>query len=211
MKEDKLPIEVIADGVDPGNKKLMAEIVASFITSGVHDKDLPEGPEKDHAKAICDAFTSSVDFLRRGFPNQAIQARAAILWDLCGSKIIPLALGPNVPTLSFAKMGPNGIIFVPEDWVAQISRNPVHQMAAVVFVGSQAVDCYNDLIKTREEARQILRRARLYEAEYLLTLRQVAKDYKLNDYQESVLKEFPKGLASVPSLVYVSKPFVAPS
>ncbi len=209
MSNDK-PIEIVSSGLDLSNKKLLAEILSSFSGPSIQDKDL-EGPAKHHARVLSESFTSGVGYLRSSFPNESIRTLMSIVWDLCGSKTVPLALGPSVQSLSFGKTGANGIMFAPVDWVAQIKEDAVYQMAAVVFVGSQAVDCYNDLIKTREEARQILRRARLYEAEYLLTLRQVAKDYKLNDYQESVLKEFPKGLASVPSLVYVSKPFVAPS
>ena len=211
MASDK-PIEVIYSGIEPGNRsKILAEVLESL--SGklptVQDKDL-EGPAKAHAKSIADSFTSGVDFLRSSFPNESIRSLMALVWDLCGSRIVPLAMGPQVPGLSFGKMGVNGVIFAPDNWVSQIQADALYQMGAIVFVGSQAVDFYNGLMSTKEEARKVLFRARLYESEYLRTLQGI-EGHSFNPYQQAILHEYPEGLASAPSLVYTSKPFVAPS
>ncbi len=209
MSNDK-PIEIVSSGLDLSNKKLLAEILSSFSGPSIQDKDL-EGPAKHHARVLSESFTSGVGYLRSSFPNESIRTLMSIVWDLCGSKTVPLALGPSVQSLSFGKMGANGIMFAPVDWVAQIKEDAVYQMGALVFVGSQAVDFYNNLMNTHEEAQTVLLRARMYEAEYLRTIRKTVEGHTFNKYQQGIMKDFPQGIATQPHLFYVSKPFVAPS
>jgi uncharacterized protein (DUF3820 family) len=192
------------------DKQLVAEIIASFALPGVQDKDLPEGdPTKIKAKAICDAFTSGVGFLRSAFPNENVRKLMRLVWQICGSKIVPVAMGPNVPTLSFGKYGPRAIIFTPSNWIDLIQKDPVCQMGAVVFVGSQAADQYNDRLSTLEQGQESSRRARAYEAEYLHTIRKLARGHEFNAYQKAVLADMPEGLASAKDIFYEYKPFIA--
>jgi hypothetical protein len=192
------------------DKQLIAEILASFALPGTQDKDLPEGdPTKIKAKAICAAFTSGVDFLRSAFPNENIRKLMRLVWQICGSKIVPVAMGPNVPTLSFGKYGPKAIIFTPENWVDQIQKDPVYQMGAMVFVGSQAADHYNERLSTMEQGKESSRRARAYEAEYLHTIRKLVRGHTFNDYQKAILADMPEGLASAKDIFYEHKPFIA--
>jgi hypothetical protein len=92
-----------------------------------------------------------------------------------------------------------------------VKDNPVLQMGAVVFVGSQAVDYYNGKL-TYEAHKNVLSRAYAYEAEYLLTILTMGCQ-TMTEYQKGVLKRFGEGLRSkeVRPLLYTSKPFVAPS
>jgi hypothetical protein len=62
---------------------------------------------------------------------------------------------------------------------------------AILFVGAQVVDFYNDrLISDRAAPR----RWHAYEAEFLRTLRQHLPGWTPNDYQRQILEKFPDGL-----------------
>jgi hypothetical protein len=103
---------------------------------------------------------------------------------------------------------------MPHEWLDQISQDPLLQMGAIVFVGSQIVDFHNERIGVSPEQAAIsIKRARAYEAEYLLTLRKVSSTVTLNDYQHRVLQEYPSGLmtpsVALDRLLYTPKPVAA--
>ncbi len=111
--------------------------------------------------------------------------------------------------------------FFPENWVQMVDDDGVMQGGAVVFCGSQARDFYNENIDNPvvtpgfQGRSEVLERARAYEAEYLLVCKElswkVGGDWHPNDYQQSILDEFPKGLASLAEgRWYESKPFKIP-
>lgn len=192
----------------------LGEYLGELLDSGVHVKDLPEGdPLRAKGEEFGDRFTEGVAFLKR-FPNENIARLMSLVWDIVGHRVVPVALGPGVVSLTFGalKKGPkvDGIIFVPPKWNELLQRDPVFQVGALVFVGSQVVDFYNERLY---EGVIMQIRARAYEAEYLREIQRMSPKYALNEYQEELLRQFPDGLLSGRSRphIYTSKAFVAPS
>lgn len=207
-------------------KDILAEITAAFVHGGTRVENLPEGdPLQMAGLKIGEAFTMGVALLRE-WHNPAIRDLAVMIWDIVGHRIVATALGPEVPSLTLAafgnksayqlaaagsKLAPQAIIFTPHKWLDMIAENAAYQLGALVFVGSQAVDFHNGRVLIDPEA--LKTRARAYEAEYLISLRESAPDYKMNDYQREVLEDYPYGLgtASVRPLLYKFKAFVPPA
>jgi hypothetical protein len=194
--------------------ELYKEIEAHFLTPAINIEEIADsepGAYKE-AKQIERFVTSGVTFLRDVFPNDRIRSLMGIAYDLIGRKVTPVAFGPNVPTLSMAAMRVGddikGIIFAPHNWITMIKANPLMQVGALVFVGSQVVDFYND--KLIGQSKNVQQRARAFEAEYLLTLRENSGEgWVPNEYQSEVMKEYPAGVLteSVQGLMYTPKPY----
>jgi hypothetical protein len=106
------------------------------------------------------------------------------------------------------KQGPflRGVIALPENWGERFHEDPIRETGALVFVGSQAVDLYNGKLDA-----SVAFRGHAFEADYLLTVKEIAPLYELNDYQKKVLAQFPQGVKSPAALglLYESKPFIA--
>lgn len=208
--------------MSPMNPLLAAALgeVITAISSGdkrkvdsLEDSD----PLKAKGQAMSNIVTVCVNFLRRQFPNSAIRELMGLSWDIIGHNIVSTMLGPAVPTLSFVVFSRSGVltgvIVPPEDWVSLFAENPAYQLGALVFVGSQAVDFYNDRY-IREGRDAVVNRCRAYEAEFIRTYKQVMDpEYALNDYQAKLCEEFPRGLSSekVKPHLYKSRSFVIPS
>lgn len=197
------------------NTQTVAEIMAAFVKGGERVEKLAESdPLRAKGMMLGDRFTEGVAMLK-GFPNPELRKLMSMVWDIVGNRLVPIAMGPKVPSLSFAAMGnrkkPDGIIFLPHNWQEMIEEDPVCQLGALVFVGSQAVDYYNDRVGREPEA--MMRRARANEAEYLVTVREVSPGHKFNEWQLKMLEEFPEGLRSpgIKSHLYEFKPFVKPA
>lgn len=195
---------------------LHAQVASVFMNGGTPAEKLPDGdPKKLKAQAMGDSFTLGVGYLKTTFPNAALQKLMALVWDIMGNKLIPVAMGPDVQSVSIAVFGnpilPQAAVFLPHHWLDDLKRDPVLQMGAIVFVGSQIMDFYNRRLIT--EAEQSIKRARAYEAEFLLTSRRQSPHLVLNDYQQRILNDYPEGLSSpgVQDMLYVSKPFVPPA
>jgi hypothetical protein len=146
--------------------------------------------------------------LRDVLPNPNINKLAAILWDVVGHKIVPVVPGTSVKTVSFfaTKRGPivDAYLVLPENWGELYHKDPIMQTGAIVFNGSKAVDIYNGRLDNL-----LQQRSTMQEAEYLLTIKEISPLYEMNDYQKSVLAQFPEGVRSpgAQGLVYESKPF----
>src|SRR5262249_18302332 len=106
---------------------------------------------------------------------------------------------PGSPFLSRASFGVSfgvaqrlghqeALVFVPKDWPAMAAANPLLQLGAVVFVGSQAVDFATARIG-RDSSTKIKDRAQAYEAEYL---RSFGLEAELDAYQKDLLKRWPR-------------------
>jgi hypothetical protein len=106
---------------------------------------------------------------------------------------------------------PQTAVFLPKNWLEEVRRDPVLQMGALVFVGSQVVDVYNHRLV--DEGPSSIKRARAYEAEFLLHTRKVSPNLSFNEYQQRVMAEYPRGLQSeaAQGLLYTSRSFSAPS
>lgn len=162
-----------------------------------------------------DMFSSMVHVLRSDpmLPDK-VREMAALLWDLVGHRITPVACGPNVDSMHFymevPKEGkPVACIMCPPKWVEMTEKDPFMQFGALVYTGSQARDYYNK--RYYDGYQSIQKRSLAFEAEYLHTIQNHpwVNWFKPNEYQQKVMAKFPKGLASLDSaLWYESKPFV---
>ena len=197
------------------DKQTVAELMAAFVKGGERVEKMPEGdPMRAKGMRLGDRFTEGVAMLKN-FPNPAVRTLMSMVWDIVGNRVVPIALGPKVPSLTFAAMGnaarPDGIIFIPHEWESMIQEDAVCQLGALVFVGSQAVDFYNGRVGHEPEA--MMKRARANEAEYLVTIKEFSPDHKMNDWQKKMLAEFPEGLrsAGIQEHIYKHKAFVPPA
>ncbi len=179
-------------------KTLEAQIL-TFLQAIRDAKELdPTHPEYTQAKECEAFFTQGVAFLRSEFPNPVINRLASVIYETVGQKITPVAWGPAVKSLTFVMVGPRsapqGLIIPPLNWVEMVGQDPIMQMGALVFVGSQAIDYAND--RFSNDQKNVLPRASAYEAEYLNTVRSLSSSWEPCAYQTAVLQEFPEGLAT---------------
>ncbi len=164
-------------------------------------------------KEIEGLFTAGVDFLRLHFPNSSVMRLAVVAWDVVGFGITPICLGFPVPAMTFIVAGtlkaPQAMIAAPKIWVNMIRKDPLTQLGALVSVCSQAVDYYHDRLAI--DPGNISLRAHAYEADYLITVKQLAPSWELNDYQIGILREFPEGLATPKAnrTLYCIRPFIS--
>jgi hypothetical protein len=173
--------------------------ILSFLQAIQEAKDLkPSCPEYTQAKECETLFTQGVEFLRSEFPNPVIRRLASVLYETVGQKITPVAWGLDVTALSFVIIGPRsspqGLIIPPLNWARMVSQDPIMQMGALVFVGSQSIDYAND--RFLNDQTNIRPRAAAYEAEFLNTVRSLSASWQPCAYQSAVLQEFPEGIAT---------------
>ena len=195
--------------------QLIAQILAAFTAKQVNLKDLPADDPLTQIGNVCEAlFTAGVDMLRSVIPNDRVRAIASVVWDLVGHKEVLVALGPDVPTLSFTAIrfdkaddAVKGVVLVPKKWPQMVDEEVFMQLGAILFVGSQVVDFYNGKLIGNTDAPG---RCRAYEAELLRTLVQAAPDWKPNDYQRQILDKYPAGLDSPGVVLYPYRSY-APS
>lgn len=178
------------------NESLEVQVL-TFLQAVREAKKLTEDhPDYTVAKEVEGLFTGAVDFLRSTFPNQALRRLAGILWDAVEYKVTPLIYGMSVRTLGFARdtETPRAFIAPPADWNNKVRKDPITQLGAVVFVGSQAVDYVNE--RYTIDPQNVLVRARANEAEFMNTVKGLSPDWDLSSYYEELLKEFPEGLST---------------
>lgn len=190
------------------------EIASVFTTEGVRLNKLdPASEEAQQAHEMEHCFTTGAAFLRVAFPNERVKNLMNFVWDVVGGQRVPVVLGPRVQSISIAMIGTKdaatkevtgtrAVIMLPQDWLAKIKENPLLQLGAIVFVGSQSVDFVHGRVHGVKE------RAFAYEAEYLKTLQKMLPQWKPNDYQHSILKNYADGLDTevVKPLLYTMKP-----
>ena len=123
-----------------------------------------------------------------------------------------MAWGLDVKVLSFVLVGPKsapqGLIIPPLNWAKMMGQDPIMQLGALVFVGSQAIDYAND--HYINDISNVRPRAVAYEAEYLNTVRSLSSSWEPCGYQSKVLQEFPEGVASpkAQKITYPVQPLV---
>lgn len=196
------------------NTQALETQILNFLQAIREAKELTQdNPDYTQAKEVEALFTGGVDFLRSVFPNPVIRRLASVVYEAVGQKITPVCWGLAVRSLSFLVVGPRSapqaMIHAPQKWADMVRKDPIMQLGALVFVGSQAVDYANDRFLTDQT--NVKLRASAYEAEFLNTVRSLTPNWEPCDYQTSVLQEFPDGLATpkaqkitypVKSLVY---------
>lgn len=185
------------------------EILKVFAAEKVNLKDVPEDDPIAAIGRKCEAlFTGGVDALRSIIPNERIRALARVVWDLVGHKRVLVVLGTEVPTLSFTVMRyggvDQGIVMLPRNWPQMSVEDPFMQLGAILFVGAQVVDFYNDRLVGNRAARF---RWGAYEAELLFTLAQILPGWKPNEYQLEVMARYPEGLDTKGVELYTVPPY----
>lgn len=190
------------------DKQTVVEMLAALsCDSRKFLKDFPaDSSVAQNAIQAEQLFTSAVDVLRRS-DNPVISDLMAYVWDVFHHRHILMAIGPQVKTITFAAASKKdgtlqGLTFLPPNWPEMVKTEPVMQMGAVLFVGSQVADFYNSRVISQEEQALVLTRSRSYEAEYLLILHNGG--FPLNEYQREVLASNPTGFN--PALAYPRKP-----
>jgi len=191
-----------------------------FLKQSVHVHSLP--PHSDMAargKLVGDSVTAIIDILRNPSltPCRRVNALAALQWDLIGSLMVPTALA-DVPQVHFGAHVSNdekAVILCPMDFYESIKKDFIFCAGAMVFVGSQARDWYNDKLAwiddegVHDGREEVANRARAYEAEWLLFIQSLDIGYEFNEYQQKIVEDSPEGLDSHPELIYDSKFFIA--
>lgn len=191
---------------------LIEEITIAFMTKQIDLADLPDSDPTATLGKTCEAlFTNGVDVLRSVLPNDRVRALARVVWDLVGHKQVLVGLGPDVPSLAFTAMQHKGvdqaIILMPRAWPEMVRQDMFMQLGAVLFVGVQAVDFYNDRLVGDSTARI---RWQAYEAELLHTLARMLTHWAPNEYQREVMKKYPSGLDSAGVVLYPYKAYEPP-
>jgi hypothetical protein len=188
---------------------LHEKIVAAFMTGQINVDELPDSdPVAIRGKECAELFTAGVATLRVFIPNERIRALAHMIWDLVGNKRVQVALGPEVPTLSFTAIRMRGvlqgIVLIPRAWPTMTKEDAFMQLGAILFVGAQVVDFYNDRLLGDPTSRA---RWHAYGAELLFTLSQILPGWHPNEYQLEVMKKYPDGLDTKGVELYAFKPF----
>lgn len=133
------------------------------------------------------------------------------MWKLIANKHIQVAIDPQgtMPSIAFAVIGNEkgygfqGLVFVPQNFLAIVADNPAMLIGGFAFTASQCRDYSSGKVpaKSEQKHREVLQRAFAFEAEALNTLNKIAQetgtDFKLATFQLTTLKQFPKGLGSL--------------
>ncbi len=183
------------------------KILAAFGASQVNINDLPKEDPRHARGRMCEAlFTDGVDALRSIFPNARVQALARAIWDLVGHKHVLVAIGPDIPSLSFTIMQlegvHQGVVLIPKGWPEMVKANTFMQLGAILFVGAQVVDFYNGRLIGDAGAPA---RWDAYEAEFLRALKQQLPDWKMTAHQRAVMAKYPDGLDTLDVELYAFK------
>lgn len=193
-----------------------------FLENSVICESLPPFDDlAQRGKLIGDTISTMVDILRSPMttPNQRITDLATLEWRLIGNNMTPTAMAPGIPQVHFAAQVTSdlseykAIILVPPDFYERVRKDFIFNAGALVFVGSQGRDWYNQKMAWIENGevvdarQQVCDRARAYEAEWLLMIKNLDIGYEFNEYQQGILEHYPEGLDSRPDLIYDSKPF----
>lgn len=177
-----------------------------------------DDPLKEHLDNTSAMFDFLIDFLREGFPNRHVNQLCTLAWRLIGNRIVNLAQMQEVnpPTLSFIAIGKGPfvqpMILLPHTWAKDVVDEPNRTMplGSIIMAASQSRDFVNNKLLTKDAATEASKRAKMYEAEMLLTL-QGFDPFKPNEYQTEVLKRYPRGVESAPELVYQGAEFYGAS
>ena len=81
-------------------------------------------------------------------------------------------------------------ILIPKGWWQRMMQNPWYKLGGIVFMASHACDFYYGMLPS-------MRRAKAWEAQFLLAVLGKVGHYKLNSYQKVLLERFPLGLNSI--------------
>lgn len=170
---------------------------------------LPESlpPAEAEQARFTALFDAGIDYLRRDFPNQAVNRLCTLVWRVIGNRLALTAAVDDiqmqkVPGLHIGMV--NGVlaVMIPWAWPALIKASPVRQLGGIVWTGGLLVDIGHGNVPPNEL------RAMGYEAEFLTTAATLDPEWKPDPYQAEIMTTLPAGLLSpkVASLVYPLQP-----
>lgn len=196
-----------------------------FIQSAPQEKDMvnadvvlqgearPEAYQlAQYAKKNSDIFSNIVALCSKNeaVPIVALNDLMRLCWCVVGSGHVKMMLGLEVTTIGFTfeKMPKVNVpvIACPWNWFAKCRKDVFYQVGAVISVASYIRDYWNQKY-TLGSVSECMQRAGAYEAEYLnwLTTKE-QPGYKLDEYQQGIVREFPNGLNSLKTeLLHLSK------
>jgi len=157
-------------------------------------------------------FFASLEFIETRFPNPALKRIATILSYMVEQGITRAHWSSNIKTLAFVVVRHRDVIqsgiMIPENWSNYLLQDPITQLGALIFTGSQAVDYVNDMFLTEQDRVRI--RAEIYEAEFLSQIRNMSPDWEPGSYQAQILQDYPRGLASpgARDIIYQIRPLI---
>lgn len=191
------------------DSKTLDEIRAAFKNQRTLEDLDKDSPLAKIGRDCQELFTSGVAILCKSVP--VISNLMLDVWEIFNYQHVVMAIGPNVPALAISVVqDSNGMIqaltFATYSWPQMAKEDPSMELGAIVYVGSQVVDYYNNKLLSQEDNIISKQRALSYEAEYLLLLKR--DGMFLNEYQEDVIAQYPNGFDQ--SLSYVRRAVVAP-
>jgi hypothetical protein len=160
-------------------------------------------PENTNVVSLFEAtehtFLDGIETLKK-FEHNQLSSLAEYTDQIFKNRYAEFAIGA-VPSLTMAVLRDGeevmNFVIAPPRWMLMCDDEPYHQFGSIVFCISQVVDCYNGLMNDPN----LIKRAKAFEVEYL---RIIASRLSLNEYQHSLLLEFPNGIEH--SLIYKRKP-----
>jgi len=177
----------------------------------------------ERIELIRQIFDNTVDFLRdeKRFPNPEINGLATLMWKLIGNRhILTVVDSSNRDSFRFVvavnsvnRQEQQPFLVVPANLPEITKYNPAALIGIFVYMASQCRDWWCNKIAGENEE-EIDERARAYEAEALLTLKDLAEEGEvfldLPEVQKRRLEEFPLGLKSLQSKLCYETPEYSP-
>jgi hypothetical protein len=175
-------------------------------------RTLPPASPQEEKGSRKYVFERLIDLLNSPdlFPSQGpMHPLLALISQMMKRQMVAIGFRPAVPTITFAvgrhqsQSGLILLIMLPPNYIEQVRQNPIQALGGVVFVASQL----RDFVCHQYDKRRSRLRAHAFVAEFLRVMRlhheHEGLHWEPNDYQRSILEEYPDGLASLASdLVY---------
>jgi hypothetical protein len=199
------------DDIDPRwTSKALGEIMSAFSDAKPMKIDDIKDDTLSKRCRMCEyLFTTGTIHLRE-MGNPIIKNLMINIWGIYHNRHVVMAMGPDVPALSIAVIERRGVVqaltFAPYAWPEMVEADPTMELGAIVVVGSQAVDFYNNRLTSPDESKISKERSLSYEAELLILFREMG--HSLNGYQKDVLTKYPNGFDS--SFAYPMKAVNSP-
>jgi len=133
------------------------------------------------------------------FPHQGTQAMADSLIEIVSHNLVFISLSEPAVVLqlqvsTIEKTFQQAVLWLPLHWLEIFQEDPVYQLGAVLYTGSQAVDFYNGrLTQDLSDSGPL---AQAHEAELLWLISREFPGYQFDLYQSYLRHKFPQGLNS---------------
>ncbi len=186
----------------PDSSRLYFEQIFGDRIPGIYEFS-PEDILRRKGDIISKLVDGGIDYLRAPtFPNPKINDLMTLFWRLVGNrKSNIMLLDQSLPGLfawiEFNEGQTVGNVIVPTNYLDLWKAMPLHHLGGLVYTASEIQDWWNGKVLAKAE---MIARARAYEAEYIITMGEQTS-FQLSPYQEAVLKQYPRGLDSLPDVM----------